>query len=157
MLKCILNTTMFLFLMLLANCQTADKKQDDQKLLSAKVGEVVVLTDQTFKEKVFNYSINKNWKYEGNVPCIVDFYADWCGPCRRVSPILEEIAREFSGKIIVYKVNTDKERTLSGNLGITSLPTILFAPVTGQPQIVMGAYPKDALLKIVNEVLLKKP
>jgi thioredoxin 1 len=155
MLKCIFSTTLFLFLMLMANCQTSDKKQDNQKLSSAKTGEVVVLTDQTFKEKVFNYSINKNWKYEGNIPCIVDFYADWCGPCRRVSPILEEIAREYSGKIIIYKVNTDREQTLSSSLGITSLPTILFVPVTGQPQVVMGAYPKDALLKIVHDVLLK--
>jgi thioredoxin 1 len=121
-----------------------------------KKSEVVYLTDQTFKEKIFNYTLNKNWKFEGSKPCIVDFYADWCGPCRRVSPILEEIAKQFAGQIIVYKVNTDKEQILSTSLGIQSLPTVLFVPVLGQPQAIVGAYPKDDLIKIVNEFLLGK-
>jgi len=116
---------------------------------------VVLLTDLTFKQKVFDYVKNKDWKYEGTIPCIVDFYADWCGPCRRVSPILEEIAKDYSGKLIVYKVNTDKEQILSSSLGIQSLPTILFIPVTGKPQVIMGAYPKEELLKLVNSILKK--
>lgn len=116
---------------------------------------VVQLTDLTFKQKIYDYSKNKDWKFEGSMPCIVDFYADWCGPCRRVSPILDEIAKEYSGKLIVYKVNTDKEQILSSSLGIQSLPTILFIPVTGKPQAIMGAYPKEELLKLVNFILKK--
>jgi thioredoxin 1 len=114
---------------------------------------VVYLTDRTFKLQVFDYVKNKEWKYEGKLPCIVDFYADWCGPCRRVSPILEEIAKEYNGKLIVYKVNTDKEQVLSSSLGIQSLPTILFIPLTGKPQAIMGAYPKEDLLKLVSGIL----
>jgi thioredoxin 1 len=90
------------------------------------------------------------------MPVIIDFYADWCGPCRQLSPRIEEIAKEYAGKIIVYKVNTDKERELSQKLGIQSLPTLLFIPMKGQPQATMGALPKETLVKAVNEVLLVK-
>jgi thioredoxin len=127
--------------------------QSEKKATAAVKEYVIHLNDLTFKQKVFDYSKNKDWKYEGTMPCIVDFYADWCGPCRRVSPLLEEIAKEYSGKLIVYKVNTDKEQVLSGSLGIQSLPTILFIPKTGKPQAIMGAYPKDELIKLVNSIL----
>lgn len=143
-------------IVLFANCQSNNNNKESKSAQEDKTGKVIYLTDQSFKEKVFNYPSSKVWKYEGSLPCIVDFYADWCGPCRRVSPILEEFAKEYAGEIIVYKINTDKEQALSRSLGISSLPTILFVPATGNPQAVMGAYPKDALLKIVNEVLLGK-
>jgi len=119
-------------------------------------GSVIALTNETFKQKVFNYEINKEWKYEGKLPAIIDFYANWCGPCRQLSPRIEEIAKEYAGKIIVYKVDTDKEGLLSQNIGISSLPTLLFIPVNGPPQISMGALPKETLVKAVNEVLLVK-
>lgn len=117
---------------------------------------VVYLTNETFKELVFNYEANKEWKYEGNKPAIIDFYADWCAPCRQLSPLVEEIAREYAGKINVYKVDTEKERLLTQKIGITGLPTLLFIPASGKPQMSMGALPKESLIKAVNEVLLIK-
>jgi thioredoxin 1 len=114
---------------------------------------VIALTNETFKQKVYNYDANKEWKFEGKEPVIIDFYADWCGPCRQLSPIVEEIAKEYEGKISVYKVNTDAERQLAESMGISSLPTLLFIPAKGQPQASMGALPKEELVKIIKEVL----
>jgi thioredoxin 1 len=117
---------------------------------------VVHLTTAEFKKMVFNYEVNKDWKYEGTQPAIVDFYADWCAPCRQLAPLLEEIAKEYNGKIIVYKVDTEKERELTQNMNISGLPTLLFIPAQGKPQMSMGLIPKETLVKVVNEVLLIK-
>jgi thioredoxin 1 len=117
---------------------------------------VVQLTNETFKKMVFNYDKNKEWIFEGNKPAIIDFYADWCPPCRQLSPLVEEIAKEYSGRIDVYKVDTDKETTLAQALGITNLPTLLFIPAKGKPQVTMGAIPKDSLVKAINEILMIK-
>jgi thioredoxin len=111
------------------------------------------LTAQTFKEKVFNYEINKEWKFEGDKPCMIDFYADWCGPCKMVAPILEELATEFEGKMNIFKVNTEEERELAQVFGIQSIPSLLFIPVEGQPQMAMGALPKDTFKKAFKDVL----
>ncbi len=116
---------------------------------------VVHLTTQEFKEKVFNYEAGKDWKYEGTLPAIVDFYADWCGPCKIVAPVLEDLAREYAGKIMVYKVNTEDEQELASVFGIRSIPTILFIPIEGQPQAAMGALPKQTFEKVIKDVLLK--
>ncbi len=119
-------------------------------------GAVIHLTNEQFKKMVFNYEINKEWNYLGSKPAIIDFYANWCGPCRIMSPRLEEIAKEYAGKIIVYKVDTDQERQLSANLGIQSLPTLVFIPQNGKPQVSMGAIPKESLVNAIHEVLLIK-
>lgn len=112
------------------------------------------LTKDTFISKVFNYELNQEWKFEGNLPCLIDFYADWCGPCKMVAPILEELSKEFDGKINIYKVNTEQEQELAAAFGIQSIPSMLFCPKEGKPQMAMGALPKQALTDAINEVLL---
>jgi thioredoxin len=119
------------------------------------ISHVVHLTTQDFKEKVFNYETSKEWKYAGSIPAIVDFYADWCGPCKMVAPVLEELAKEYSGKIMIYKVDTENEQELAAVFGIQSIPTILFIPAEGQPQAAMGALPKTTFEKVIKDVLLK--
>ncbi|MDP3462186.1 MAG: thioredoxin [Bacteroidales bacterium] len=114
------------------------------------------LTKETFLTKVFNYEQNKEWKFEGGLPCLIDFYADWCQPCKMVAPILEELSKEFEGKINIYKVDTEAEVELAGAFGIRSIPSLLFCPVEGQPQMAMGALPKESLINAINDVLLKK-
>lgn len=111
------------------------------------------LTKETFMEKVFNYEVSKEWKFEGDKPCVIDFYADWCGPCKIVAPVLEELAKEYDGELNVYKVNTEEEQELASAFGIRSIPSFLFVPATGQPQMAMGALPKDTFVKAFKDVL----
>lgn len=111
------------------------------------------LTADTFKTKVFDFEANKEWKFTGERPCIVDFYADWCGPCKMLAPALAELSVKYAGKLDIYKVNTDEEQRLSALFGIQSIPTLLLIPVTGQPQLVRGAPPKENLEKAISEVL----
>jgi thioredoxin len=115
------------------------------------------LTKSTFQEKVFNYELNKEWKYEGKIPAIIDFWAEWCAPCRMVAPVLEELSEEYKGKINIYKVNTEHEQELAAAFGIQSIPSLLFIPVDDQPQMAAGALPKDAFVKIIEEVLKVTP
>jgi thioredoxin len=111
------------------------------------------LTKETFLSKVFDYEKNKEWKYEGTLPCVIDFYADWCGPCKMVAPVLEELAKDFEGKLNIYKVDTEEEQELAAVFGIRSIPSILFVPAEGQPQMAMGALPKDTFIKAFKDVL----
>jgi thioredoxin 1 len=111
------------------------------------------LTKESFKEKVFNYELNKEWKFEGKVPVIIDFYANWCGPCKMVAPILEELQKEYGGKLDIFKVNTEEQQELSSIFGIQSIPSILFVPLDGQPQMAMGALPKDTFKSAISDVL----
>ena len=111
------------------------------------------LTAETFKEKVFNYEASKDWKFEGDLPCMIDFYADWCGPCKMVAPVLEELSEEYEGKVNIYKVNTEEESELSSVFGIQSIPSLLFVPKEGQPQMAMGALPKDTFKQAIKDVL----
>jgi len=110
------------------------------------------LNEETFKAKVFDYERNKDWKYEGELPCLIDFYADWCGPCKMVSPILEELNGEYEGKINIYKVNTEEEKNLSGIFQVQSIPSLLFVPVEGQPQMAQGALSKDSFKKAFTDI-----
>ena len=113
----------------------------------------IKLTTKDFKEKIFNYEIEKDWKYEG-LPAIIDFYADWCGPCKMVAPILEELSKEYEGRLEIYKIDTDKEQELSAVFGIQSIPTLLFIPKDGQPMLQKGAIPKNAFKQVIEERLL---
>jgi len=119
-------------------------------------GNVSALSNDMFKKLVFNYDVNKEWKFEGSKPVIIDFYADWCPPCRKLSPLVEEIAKEYKGKIVVYKVDTDKEKALAQSLGITNLPTLLYIPANGKPQVTLGLIPKETITEKINEILLTK-
>jgi thioredoxin len=111
------------------------------------------LTKETFKEKVFNFEQNKDWKFEGNKPCLVDFYADWCGPCKMVAPILEELKAEYGDDLDIYKIDTEKEQELSAMFGIQSIPSLLFIPKDGQPQMAQGALSKENFKQAFAEVL----
>jgi thioredoxin len=112
------------------------------------------LTKETFLDKVFNYEKNKEWKFEGDLPCMIDFYADWCQPCKMVAPILEELSEEYKGKINIYKIDTEAERELAGAFGIRSIPSLLFCPKDGQPQMAQGALPKETFKQVIDDVLL---
>lgn len=111
------------------------------------------LTKEAFLSKVFNYEANKEWKFEGEKPCLIDFYADWCGPCKMVAPILEELAKDYEGKLDIYKVDTEKETELASIFGIRSIPSLLFVPKTGQPQMAMGALPRETFEQAIKDVL----
>jgi thioredoxin len=111
------------------------------------------LTKETFLKKVFDYENNSEWNFQGDKPCIIDFYADWCGPCRMVAPIMEELSSEYSGKVDIYKINTEAEQELAAIFGIRSIPSVLFVPQNDKPQMAVGALPKDAYKQAIKEVL----
>ncbi len=111
------------------------------------------LTKDTFIKKVFNFEKNKDWKFEGELPCVIDFYADWCGPCKMVAPVLEELSEKYDGKLNIYKVDTEDQQELAAAFGIRSIPSILFCPKEDKPQMAQGALPKDSLVKAFKDIL----
>jgi len=111
------------------------------------------LTKDSFLQKIFNYEQNKEWKFEGKLPCIIDFYADWCGPCKMVEPILQELAQEYQGKLNIYRVDTQAQQELAAAFGIQSIPSMLFVPLNDKPQMAVGALPKKTLEKTMKDVL----
>ena len=132
-------------------CAQSSQKEQQEKTA------VVQMDKQMFLDKVFNYTTGATeWKYQGEKPAVIDFYATWCGPCRMVAPILKDLAKEYGDSIVIYKVDTDKEKELSMAMGIQSLPTIVFIPQTGQPQVIVGAADKATFKRAINEVLLNK-
>ena len=114
------------------------------------------LSAQDFKDKIFNYETEQELKFKGDKAAIIDFYADWCGPCKSIAPVLEELSEQYKENLVIYKVDTDKEMELSSLFGIQSIPTLLFIPVNGNPMIQKGALPKNILQQIIDERLLQK-
>ncbi len=143
------------------NNKTSDANADSNKEINSqnnkKMATTINLTRADFLEKVANFEKNpEKWEYLGDKPAIIDFYADWCGPCKMIAPVLEELAKEYDGQIYIYKVNTEVEQQLAAEFGIRSIPTLLFVPMDEAPQMAQGALPKDALKQAIDEVLLKK-
>lgn len=114
------------------------------------------LTKEDFLQKVFDYEKNSEWKFAGELPCVIDFYADWCGPCKMVAPIMDELSTVYAGKVNFYKVNTDEEQELAGAFGIQSIPSILFVPMKDKPQMAVGALPKQTMQQVIEKELLGK-
>ena len=142
--------------LLLAACETQATNNDKNNKQEHKM-KTIELTKADFLKKVMDYETNPNeWKYLGDKPAIIDFYASWCGPCKMVAPILEELAEEYDGQIYIYKVNTEEEQELAGLFGIRSIPSILFIPMGEQPQMATGAMPKSSFKEAIDKVLLKK-
>jgi len=109
------------------------------------------LTKESFLKKVFDYENNQEWNFKGEKPAIIDFYADWCGPCKMVAPIIEELSEKYEGLVDIYKIDTEAEQELASVFGIRSIPSILFIPVDGQPQMAAGALPKAQFIKLIEE------
>ena len=115
----------------------------------------IQLDAQGFKDKIFNYEMEQEWKFKGDKAAVIDFYADWCGPCKAVAPVLEELSEQYKNDLVIYKVDTDKEAELSSLFGIQSIPTLLFIPVNGNPMVQKGALPKNMLQQVIEERLLQ--
>lgn len=142
---------------LFPSCSNGQTKKNLDQTKTNKTMKTIQLTKAEFLTKVADYENNpEEWKYLGDKPAIVDFYADWCGPCKAIAPVLEELAEEYDGQIYIYKINTDKERDLAGAFGIRSIPTLLFIPMDGQPQLTQGAMPKTSFKEAIDNILLKK-
>lgn len=135
-----------------SNQSKSSSKQKDKNNMKT-----IELTKADFISKVANYEVSPNeWKYLGDKPALIDFYATWCGPCKAIAPVLEELAKEYGDSIYIYKINTETEQELASVFGIRSIPSLLFIPMGEQPQMAQGAMPKEALKKAIDEVLLNK-
>ncbi len=143
-----------------AKGESSDKRTEKSKILQGEKvekGKTIHITKADFLQKIANFETNPTeWKYLGDKPCIVDFYANWCGPCRMIAPILDNLAKEYQNDIYIYKVNVDKEKELAGVLGIQSLPSLLFIPKTGKPMLMVGGLPKKVFKDKIDNFLLKK-
>ena len=131
--------------------------QQPQRAATSSSSNVIMIDKEAFLKNVYNFEKNPSqWVFEGNLPVIVNFYASWCPPCRAMAPVLEELATEYKGRIIIYKVDTEKSRDLASVFGIRSLPTTFFCPMNEQPQAVAGGMQKAQLREIIETILLKK-
>lgn len=107
----------------------------------------------TFKTQIFDFEANKEWTFAGDKPALIDFYADWCGPCKALAPILEDLSKEYAGKVDIFKINTEQQQELAGMFGIRSIPSMLFIPSSGKPSMMTGLVPKPELKRMIGEVL----
>ena len=119
--------------------------------------DVTYLNTKEFKARIFDYTTNAEWQYKGDKPCVIDFYTTWCGPCKRLAPIMEELSQTYCDQVKFYKVDTERERELAGVFRINSIPQVLYIPVDGEPILLKGLYPKENIVEIIDEYLLKKP
>lgn len=139
------------------NTQAKEKQESEQTTKKEVVMKTINLTKADFLAKVANYETSPDaWKYLGDKPAVIDFYADWCGPCKAIAPVLEELAAEYGEEIYIYKIDTEKEQELAAAFGIRSIPTLLFIPMEGDPQMARGALPKATLKEAIDSVLLNK-
>lgn len=118
--------------------------------------DVVYITTEQFKARIFDYKNNKEWSYNGDKPCVIDFYTTWCGPCKRLAPIMEELSQTYCDQVVFYKADTERERELAYVFGINSIPQVLYIPTEGRPMLLKGLYPKDEIIRIIDDFLLKK-
>lgn len=136
------------------NSSNSNDVKDDTPPVNnvSSAAKVEYLNTQNFVDRIFDFRLETEWRYKGKKPAIIDFYTDWCGPCKRVAPIMQELAEEYKGEINIYKVNTDNEQELAQTFGIQSIPSIMFIPMEGKPHMYVGAFPKDEYVRIINEV-----
>ena len=148
--------TVFSMVSVACNGQSAPASEKNEKSAKEKKAKTIKLTTADFLTKVVDYKTTPDkWIYLGDKPAIIDFYADWCGPCRLIAPILEELAEEYSGKIYIYKVDIEKEKELAMAFGVQRIPYLLFIPMKGDPQVAQSALPKKVLKEVIDEVLLE--
>jgi len=119
--------------------------------------DVTYLTTEEVKARIFDYTTNVDWIYKGDQPCVIDFYTTWCGPCKRLAPIMEELSQTYCDQVRFYKVDTERERELAGVFRISSIPQVLYIPKEGNPMLLKGLYPKENIVEIIEEFLLKQP
>jgi len=118
---------------------------------------VSYITTEQFKAHVFDYKKEKEWVYKGDKPCVIDFYTTWCGPCKRLAPIMEELSQTYCDQVVFYKADTERERELAYVFQINSIPQVLYVPMQGKPMLLKGLYPKEEIVKIIDEFLLATP
>jgi thioredoxin len=118
--------------------------------------DVVYITTDQFRDRIFDYKTSKDWNYKGDKPCVIDFYTTWCGPCKRLAPIMEELSQTYCDQVKFYKADTERERVLAYVFQISSIPQVLYIPVEGKPMLLKGLYPKEEIVKIIEEFLLNK-
>lgn len=126
-------------------------------LLQVAADDVTYLTTSEFKARIFDYTTNRDWQYKGDQPCVIDFYTTWCGPCKRLAPIMDELSQTYCDQVKFYKVDTERERELAGVFRINSIPQVLYIPMEGEPILLKGLYPKENIIEIIDEYLLNKP
>jgi thioredoxin 1 len=145
------------FVLISLNACSSNNGPADTKVMEYKEGIVNQMNGAMFQKMIWDYKKNpEKWVFNGKIPCIIDFYADWCRPCRMVSPIMEELAKEYKGKIMIFKINTDQERELSSLFNINSIPAVMLIPKSGKPQMAVGAQPKESYQKSIKDLLLVK-